>query len=81
LNGTVFVFGGRGSSATSQTRQILAIASTGGVETVGLLPTALSDLAAVSTAGHIVIAGGRDASGRVHDEILTASVTPRPAHP
>jgi N-acetylneuraminic acid mutarotase len=76
LNGTVFVFGGRGSSPTSQTRRILAITESGNVEQVGVLPLALSDLAAVPLDGHIVIAGGRDEAGRVHNAILTATVTP-----
>ena len=75
VNGTVFVFGGRGSAPTSQTRTILSISPNGKVRQVGLLPVGLSDLAAVSLAGHIVVAGGRDASGQVHDEMLTATVT------
>ncbi len=75
MNGTVFVFGGRGPSPTSQTRTILSISPNGKVRPVGLLPVGLSDLAAVSLAGHIVVAGGRDASGQVHDEMLTATVT------
>ncbi|HTB50624.1 MAG TPA: kelch repeat-containing protein [Solirubrobacteraceae bacterium] len=76
INGTMIVLGGRGSSPTSQTRGILSISQTGKVNLVGLLPVGLSDLAAVSLEGHIVIAGGRDAGGHVHDEILTATVTP-----
>jgi N-acetylneuraminic acid mutarotase len=75
VNGTAFVFGGRGSSPTSQTRAILAISPNGKVTHAGLLPVGLSDLAAVPLEGHIVIAGGRDQNGRVHDEILTATVT------
>jgi hypothetical protein len=76
LNGTVFVFGGRGSSPTSQTRRILAITASGKVQQVGVLPLALSDLAAVPLDGHIAIAGGRDSNGRVHNTILTATITP-----
>jgi hypothetical protein len=75
VNGTAFVFGGRGSSPSSQTRAILAVSPNGKVSHAGLLPVGLSDLAAVSLDGHIVIAGGRDENGRVHDEILTATVT------
>jgi DNA-binding beta-propeller fold protein YncE len=75
VNGTMFVFGGRESSPTSQTRAILSISPNGKVSPIGLLPVGLSDLAAVSLAGRIAIAGGRDESGRVHDEILTATVT------
>jgi len=75
VNGTAFVFGGRGSSPASQTRAILAISPGGEVSHAGLLPVRLSDLAAVPLEGHIVIAGGRDQNGRVHNEILTATVT------
>ncbi len=74
VNGIVFVFGGRGSSPISQTRRSLAISPNGKVSQAGLLPVGLSDLAAVPLEGHIVIAGGRDENGRVHDEILTATV-------
>jgi hypothetical protein len=75
VDGTVFVLGGRSDSSTSQTRRILSISTTGKVNPAGLLPIGLSDLAAASLQGHIVIAGGRDESGHVHDEILTATVT------
>ena len=70
----MFVFGGRDASATSQTRRILAINPGGKVHTVGALPLPLSDLAAVVLGRHVVLAGGRDSSGRVQNAILTMSV-------
>jgi hypothetical protein len=41
------------------------------VRSAGRLPVALSDLSAASLPGQVTVVGGRDASGRVHDEIWT----------
>lgn len=71
---TVLVFGGREASATSQTRQILAIEPDGSIRRVGELPRALSDMAAVKLGERIVLAGGRDPAGRVQDTILTMTL-------
>jgi hypothetical protein len=40
------------------------------------MPLPLSDVGAASEDGQVVIAGGRDAAGRVHDEILGARAAP-----
>jgi hypothetical protein len=70
----MFIFGGRGTSENSQSAQILAVSSNGTVTSAGRLPEGLSDLAAVTlSSGQIVLAGGRDAQGHTHDEILTAT--------
>ena len=45
------------------------------IHTVGSLSRPLSDLAAVALGGHIVLAGGRDSSGRVQDAILRVTAT------
>jgi hypothetical protein len=74
LNGTMFVFGGRSAALNGQTRRILAISPSGAVASAGVLPQALSDLAAVAIGGHILLAGGRDRGEHVHDGILTASL-------
>jgi hypothetical protein len=37
------------------------------------LPVALSDLGAVVDGDHVLVAGGRDAQGRVHDELWILS--------
>ncbi len=63
LGGSVYVIGGRGSAAGSQTREILAIdPASGGVTRVGRLPVALSDAAAAVIGGRIVLAGGQSAT-------------------
>jgi N-acetylneuraminic acid mutarotase len=72
LDGTVFVFGGREASPTSQTRRVLAIDAAGHVHGAGQLPRAISDLAAVTLGESIVLAGGRDSAGRPQAAILTA---------
>ena len=41
------------------------------VQKAGTLPQALSDLAAVTIGGQVLVAGGRDAAGAVHDELWT----------
>jgi N-acetylneuraminic acid mutarotase len=71
---TVLLFGGREASATSQTRQILAIEPDGSIRRVGELPIALSDMAEVKLGERIVLAGGRDAAGNVQDAILTMTL-------
>jgi N-acetylneuraminic acid mutarotase len=76
LDGTVFLLGGRGAEPNSQTRRILAISPSGAVSTVGALPQPLSDLSAVTLGEHILIAGGRDQGGHVHDAILTLGIQP-----
>jgi hypothetical protein len=72
LGHTVYVLGGRGEAASDVRAQIYAIDSaTGRVRPAGRLPIALSDLQAVARAGRIVVVGGRDAHGVVHDEVWT----------
>jgi hypothetical protein len=39
------------------------------VRRAGRLPIALSDLAAATARGRILVAGGRDPRGTVHDEL------------
>lgn|GEM_PF-7082245 len=79
VGGTVFLFGGREASPTSQTRRILAIGADGKIRTVGLLPRASSDLAAVALGGRVIVAGGRDGEGHVQDTILTVTPSYRTA--
>lgn len=74
VGATVLLFGGREASATSQTRQILAVEPNGSIRRVGELPRALSDMAAVKLEERIVLAGGRDAAGHVQDAILTMTL-------
>ena len=62
---------GRDSADGTQTRAILAIDSTTGrVTRAGQLPRAASDMGAASLGGKIVLAGGRDSSGRVLAQVL-----------
>ena len=71
MGGTFYVLGGRGPALGSARRAILAVdLRTGRVRRAGRLPVALSDLGAVAFRGHVVVAGGRDAAGGVHDEVL-----------
>ena len=73
LGKTFYVLGGRGDSLAGQTARDLgdrrrAAAACGGP---GRLPVALSDLSAVAVGGRVVVVGGRDAGGGVHDEVWT----------
>ena len=71
LAGTFYVLGGRGDSLTSQRSTIYAIdPATGSIHSAGRLSAALSDLTAVASGGKVLVIGGRDASGRVHDRLL-----------
>jgi hypothetical protein len=64
LGSTVFVVGGRGGVAGSQTATVLAIDPRSGlVRRAGRLPVGISDAAAVTSQGAIVVAGGRTAAG------------------
>jgi len=74
LGATVLVLGGRRAELNTQTRQILAISTSGAVALGGELPRALSDLAAVALGQEALLAGGRDAGGQVRAEILRVSV-------
>jgi N-acetylneuraminic acid mutarotase len=66
----VYVVGGRGAAAGTQTAAIVAIDSTSGrTVTVGQLPQALSDAAVALTPGHVWVAGG-SGTGGVLDSIL-----------
>jgi hypothetical protein len=69
----VFVIGGRESAPNSQTPQILAISPNGAVTTAGALPRPLSDVSAVALGPHILLAGGRDATGNVDGAVMTLS--------
>jgi hypothetical protein len=73
LNGAVYLLGGRGAGATSQTRRILSIdVRTGAVRDAGLLPRPLSDAAVAAVAGGGgVLAGGLDRAGRVRGELFS----------
>jgi N-acetylneuraminic acid mutarotase len=71
LNGTFYVFGGRGDSATSAHRAIWAIdPRTGRTRRAGQLPLALSDLSAATLGKRILVVGGRGADGHVAGRIL-----------
>jgi DNA-binding beta-propeller fold protein YncE len=60
----------------SQRRAIWAIdPGTGHVRPAGRLPAPMSDLAATAAGGRILVAGGRDARGRVHGELLSLAPT------
>jgi N-acetylneuraminic acid mutarotase len=56
-------------------RSILAIGPGGTVRKVGELPRALSDMAAIALEKRVVLVGGRDASGRVQDSILSVAAS------
>jgi hypothetical protein len=83
LGGAVLVIGGHrassGSSGSSgsaggQTRRILAISPGGGVSLAGVLPRALSDVAAAALGEGVMLAGGRDSAGHVQSAILTMTL-------
>jgi Kelch motif len=74
LNGTVFVFGGRGANPDSQTSSVLAISPSGVVSVAGALPEPLSDLSAVALGDHILVAGGRNRSGHVSSALLALGI-------
>ena len=77
LNGALYIIGGRSSSLTGQTRDVLAVdPRTGKVSSAGRLPYALSDAAAVTAGQRILVLGGRDAGGQVHDGILALGPVP-----
>ena len=64
------MLGGRGDDLSSQRAAILAVdPASGRVRPAGRLPRALSDVGAASLPGRVVVVGGRDAAGRVWDEI------------
>jgi N-acetylneuraminic acid mutarotase len=66
----VYVVGGRGAAAGTQTASIVAIDSTSGrTVSVAQLPQALSDAAVAVTTGRVWVLGGSSASG-VLDSIL-----------
>ena len=74
FGGRFYVIGGRGGLLDSQSRAIWAVDPvTGKVRAAGRLPTALSDLGAASGPRGIVLVGGRDAAGRVSDQIMRAA--------
>jgi N-acetylneuraminic acid mutarotase len=61
---TVYVIGGRGASADSQTADVIAIdPGIGRARLVARLPRPVSDSAAVTTAAGVVVAGGRTTAG------------------
>ena len=71
LDGTFYVLGGRGDALNSQRRGIWAIdPRTGHVRSAGRLPYAVSDIAAVADGSRLIVAGGRDARGVVHRQML-----------
>jgi hypothetical protein len=71
LNGTLYVFGGRGDVAASARRTIWAIdPATGRTRRAGRLPLALSDVSAATLGRRIMVVGGRGADGRVAGRVL-----------
>jgi hypothetical protein len=74
LGGSLLVIGGRGASPSSQTRDVLGISPTGAVSVVGTLPRALSDMVAVQSGEAVVLAGGRDNTGRVQSSSFTITL-------
>src|SRR3954470_15046769 len=71
LDGRFYVLGGRGDALDSQHAGIWAVnPRTGHVSRAGRLPAAMSDLAAVGVGERLLVAGGRDAHGGVHRELL-----------
>jgi hypothetical protein len=70
--GTFFVLGGRGDALNSQRAGIWAVDPvTHRVRQAGRLPVALSDVGAAASGERILVAGGRDAGGRVHGQLWT----------
>jgi hypothetical protein len=73
LDGRLYVIGGRGDALDSASATVWSVDSSNGrVQRSGRLPVALSDLGATSERQGVVVVGGRDAAGRVQDEILVA---------
>jgi hypothetical protein len=71
LNGTFYLFGGRGDVAASARRTIWAIdPATGRTRRAGRLPLALSDLSAATLGRRIMVVGGRGADGQVAGRVL-----------
>lgn len=74
--GRFYVIGGRGDTLDSASPAIWSVdAATGKVRAAGRLPAAFSDLGAAGGPQGILLAGGRDAGGRVSDQILRAEAT------
>jgi hypothetical protein len=72
LGGNFYVLGGRGDALDSQRAAIWALdPTTRRLRHAGRLPVALSDLSAAAVGRHLVVVGGRDAAGTVHDERWT----------
>jgi YVTN family beta-propeller protein len=66
IGNTVFVLGGRGATLDTPTGRIVAIdLPTGAVRAAGTLGQPVSDLAAVTTGGHVLLVGGHADSGAV----------------
>jgi hypothetical protein len=73
LGGRFYVIGGRGDAPGAVSDAIWSVDPAGGrVRRAGRLPVALSDVSAVSGPRGVLLIGGRDAAGRVHDEVLRA---------
>ena len=68
--------GGRGDALDSARAAIVSVDSSGRVARAGRLPVPLSDTGAATLGGRIVVVGGRDARGAVHDEVRV--LEPRP---
>ena len=77
LGAHVFVLGGLNTATGLRTRAIYSISPRSGVvHLAGILPLALSDMAATSTAGQIVAAGGINAAGVATTSIYAVTVKP-----
>ena len=74
LGGHIFVLGGLNTATGLRTRAIYSISRSGVVHLAGILPLALSDLAATATAGQIVAAGGIDSAGVAATSIYAITV-------
>ena len=71
----IFVLGGLNTATGLRTRAIYSLSpSSGAVHLAGILPLALSDIAATSTDGEIVAAGGIDAAGVAGTAIYAITV-------
>jgi Kelch motif protein len=75
--GRFYVIGGRGDTLGSPSAAIWSVdPAAGTVRAAGRLPAAFSDLGVASGPQGVLLVGGRDARGRVSDQILRAQAAP-----
>jgi N-acetylneuraminic acid mutarotase len=76
IGDTVYLIGGRGSAQGTQSGAVRAVdPHTGRVTPTGRLPFPLADAGIASLRGRILVFGGQDRAGHVHDQII--EVRPR----